>query len=127
MVTFQVFTDDTARKFRNAPHIAVRLSADQVKAATRRITGRAKALVPVLTGKLHDAIDYEVFAIPGYAVGLIGITGGPPAIYWRFVEFGTRHSPAHPYFLPAAMAEHAPFINGMRGWGSTFEREVAQS
>ena len=57
----------------------------------------AKARVPVLTGRLRDAIHVDV----ELGVGTYVVAGTDQIWYGLFVEHGTRHAPAHPFLLPA--------------------------
>lgn len=86
-----------------------------------RVLADAKALVPRRTGELYDALDVTPVRQLGgnmtdrlAAVGLrikrmpkgkigVGTGGGDlrPRSYWHLVEFGTAHSPAHPFIRPA--------------------------
>jgi HK97 gp10 family phage protein len=76
-----------------------------VEGACRRITARAQAYVPVLTGALRGSIDY---AMRGPTLGVVGV--GPPGdAYWFYLEYGTRYVAAIPFFRAAAEPEAAAF------------------
>jgi HK97 gp10 family phage protein len=83
------------------------------KSATE-IVGAMKVLAPVDTGHLRDSIGWTWGSPPSGSVvlakskGLDGLTitiyageGQFDVFYARFVEFGTAHAHAHPYFFPA--------------------------
>jgi HK97 gp10 family phage protein len=60
---------------------------------------RAKERAPVETGALRDAIHVEKDSKPfTYNV----VAGVKEAFYGHMVEFGTSHSSAHPFLVPAA-------------------------
>ena len=66
------------------------------------IAEAAKARVPVATGALRDAIHVEFEGGGDWAVVAGG--GEKNVYYGHMVEFGTRHSPARPYLIPATEA-----------------------
>jgi len=104
--------DALRQKFRQAPPVIVNVSRGQVTSTVKRIAARARDLAPYRTGKLKQSIAWEVEK--GGLRGGVGVVGGNPAlVYWRFVEFGTRHSFAQPFFRPAAAMEQQPFVHDM--------------
>lgn len=109
------------RALRRAPELVAALSANAVEASTFAIAQRARALVPVATGDLKAAIEGTA-----RGVGLVAL-GGPlgPMRYWRYVEFGTAHRPARPFFRPAADLESQAFIARMRAIGPRLERDLS--
>lgn len=82
------------------------------------LVDHAKAKVPVDEGDLRDAI----IATGGKQRWRVGVAGGPasgrggasshqyPAVYGRFVEFGTKSKAARPFMRPAVDAEQERFI-----------------
>ena len=70
---------------------------------------QAKSLAPVRTGKLRDSI-VGVVETRAHGEGVEGIVGvKAEKFYARFVELGTRKSPAHPFLRPAVF-DHAKEI-----------------
>lgn len=108
--------DRFKRKLRRLPVVAreemrkaIAQSADEIVALMRR-------LAPVDKGDLRDSIGWTWGAPPKgssvlattrrTAVGKAGLVatiyaGGGDAFHARFVEFGTQHMPAQPFFYPA--------------------------
>lgn len=72
----------------------------------------AKARVPVGTRHPHlrDAIHVEE-AKGGYEV----VAGDTEAFYGHMVEFGTTHSPAEPFLLPAFEAQKEAILAAVAG------------
>lgn len=70
---------------------AVRLGAERIKES-------ARDRVPVHTGKLRDGIEIDRRGPTEYAV----VAGDRDVFYGHLVEFGTSHSAAHPFLVPAA-------------------------
>jgi len=71
----------------------------QLTSWTEAVKVSAKQLVPVRTGHLRESIYAKI----SEWVAEIG----SEAVYALFVEFGTRHMRARPYFFPAVQ-EHLP-------------------
>lgn len=70
---------------------------------------RMKAEVPERTGRLLNGITFEIdedgtAQVRASAVNPSGRAGGEGADYARFVEFGTEHMAAEPFFLEVARA-----------------------
>lgn len=84
--------------------IAIELPERVAKVAERGaelVADGARERVPVRTGRLHDAIHVEEAEQEGEFVVL---GGDNEAWYGHLVEFGTAHSTAHPFMVPAAEA-----------------------
>lgn len=119
----------TKRAIAAAPVAAKALAADAVAASTFAVEQGARALAPRgLTGRLKAAITSKASATtgrigiaPGFGIG----TGTGPEVYWRFVEFGTVHLPARPFFRPASEAERDNFIRRMEQIGPRLERDLS--
>jgi HK97 gp10 family phage protein len=110
-----------ARNFEKASHFVGDYSALKVRDTCRRIVTIAKQLVPVRTGALRSAITYRSKG----PYGSVGVRqAGGPEVYWRFVEFGTRHSAARPFFRPAAELGKGYFIQEMTSMGPALERTI---
>jgi HK97 gp10 family phage protein len=87
------------------PQIAASLPArsdESAEQAAEAVADRARERVPVDTGALRDAIHTEQRG-DDYAV----IAGNDRAFYGHMVEFGTSHSAAHPFLIPALEQERA--------------------
>lgn len=67
------------------------------RAGAELIVQAAKSRVPVRSGALRDAIHIDFRGDADYAV----VAGDHNAFYGHMVEFGTTHSPAHPFLVPA--------------------------
>lgn len=114
--------DAIQRAITHAPDVVANLSATAVQASTFALAQRARALAPVLSGDLKSAIEGTSKGLSG-RVGLVAL-GGPlgPMLYWLFVEYGTVHHRAQPFFRPAADLESQGFIDRMRAIGPRLER-----
>jgi len=110
----------TRRAFAAAPELVKVAAQDVVAKSAFAVAQRAKALVPVRTGKLKAAI---VSASTGLN-GRIGVAD-KSVFYWRFVEFGTVKQSAHPFFRPAAEAESDAFVRAMAAIGPRLERDLS--
>lgn len=75
-----------------------------------QIVRRAKTLAPDDTGDLRDSLQFDVGATGRGAV----VRVFTPLFYSRFVEFGTRATPAQPFFWPA-----------IRGLKARAQRQIA--
>jgi HK97 gp10 family phage protein len=82
------------------PRIAIDLAA-RTEALERTVADRvvdaARERVPVLTGRLKDAIHAE----RGEG-GVYVIAGNREVFYGNIVEHGGAHTPPHPFLIPAA-------------------------
>jgi HK97 gp10 family phage protein len=78
------------------------------------IVAAMKTLVPVETGHLRDSIGWtwgdppagsvvlgKSSALEGLTITIYAGEGEHDVFYARFVEFGTAHAHAHPFFFPA--------------------------
>lgn len=90
-----------------APRVARNLMRATVQGIASSIAKDAKANAPVLTGNLKSAIKAKRSgrSKPDKPISLVTATSGKDkkhdAFYWRFVEYGTIHVPAHPFVEPA--------------------------
>lgn len=89
-IAIEIMQNDFPRLAKALPHLA----ALAVSKAAADIMAFARTNAPVLTGYLMNSITVEMVA-PLLALVSVG------ALYGVFVEFGTRHMPARPFFLPA--------------------------
>lgn len=71
----------------------------------------AKTRAPVDTGRLRDAIHVEKQG-DDYAV----LAGDDDVFYGHLVEFGTTHSGARPFMLPAAEGKRASATARAAAW-----------
>ena len=72
---------------------------DGLREGADLIAERAKERVPVETGHLRDAI--HVSDASGFGAGFTVLAGDTEAFYGHLVEFGTVHSSAEPFLVPA--------------------------
>lgn len=118
--------EQTRRALASVPDRVRVLSADAVAVSTFSLAQTARAMAPRDTGALKQAIVSKSTGLSG-RVGLSPdvINGRRPEVYWRFVEFGTVHVPARPFFRPAAELEREAFIKRMRNIGPALERDLS--
>lgn len=81
---------------------------DALREAVDAVVDEAKGRVPVDSGKLRDAIHVEETE-DGYSI----VAGDNEAFYGHLVEFGTTHSAAHPFLLPAFEAERESILDAV--------------
>jgi HK97 gp10 family phage protein len=65
------------------------------------IASEARARVHVASGELRDSIHVD---------GDYIVAGDSDTFYGHFEEFGTVHSPAHPFMVPAAEARREEVV-----------------
>jgi HK97 gp10 family phage protein len=109
------------RALKVAPDLVQIGAGDAVLKTAFAIAQRARSLAPVRTGALRNAIA----AASRSTSGRVGLDKALP--YWRFVEFGTVHQRAHPYFRPAAEAESSLYVERLRRVGRDLERDLSTS
>jgi len=115
------------RALKSAPEAVNELAADAVTKTAFATAQRARALVPVRTGALKRAIDSApARKTKDGPTGRVGLNTRD-AFYWKFVEFGTVHHPARPFFRPAAEAESTEYVARIRAIGPQLERDLATS
>jgi HK97 gp10 family phage protein len=85
--------------------LAVKVDA-ATAAAAKQIAEDAKSRVPVLSGRLRDAIHTERVGPAAYAV----VAGRGDVFYGHIVEHGGAHTPARPFLLPALEERRADAI-----------------
>lgn len=88
-----------------AAEIRPRVSA-ALKSGAEDIAELAKQRVHVDSGDLRDAIHVERAGAGEYSV----VAGDEKVFYGHLEEFGTSHSPPHPFLIPAAEAGMAPTV-----------------
>jgi HK97 gp10 family phage protein len=108
--------DRLKRKLRRFPDAAREEIAKAMEQSANEIVALMKSLVPVDTGDAQMSISWTWGDAPkgsmvlgkvrqgGKGAGNLVITifaGGGEAFYARFLEFGTKNMPAHPFFYPA--------------------------
>jgi HK97 gp10 family phage protein len=119
--------DALQRALTTAPAAVQELASDAVTKTAFAIAQRARALVPVRTGTLKGAIaSAPARKTASGPSGRVGTTT-PDAWYWRFVEFGTVHHGARPFFRPAAEAESDDYVKRIRAIGTQLERDLSVS
>lgn len=82
------------------PQIAAELGPKvdaQILAAAGLVAAKARARVPVRSGRLRNAIHIERQGFAEHAV----VAGDRDAFYGHIVEHGGAHSPAQPFLVPA--------------------------
>jgi phage protein, HK97 gp10 family len=116
------------RALKTAPDLVKAGAADAVLKTGFAIAQRARALVPVRTGDLKDHIASASRGTSGrVGMGPGGRRKTKPSVYWRYVEFGTRHMPARPFFRPATDAEAIGYVDRLRRVGRDLERDLSAS
>jgi HK97 gp10 family phage protein len=114
--------EDARRQVRRVVPIVEREAKRALRTSTARTRATARALAPVRTGALRDAIEV---IDDGPLQQSVAVTGAP-STYARFPEFGTVTTPAHPFMRPAADSEQQPFVDGMARTGRILERELSK-
>ena len=115
------------RVLKTAPDAVNELASDAVTKTGFATAQRARALVPVRTGALKAAIaSAPATKTKSGPSGRVGLSTRE-AFYWRFVEFGTVHVPARPFFRPAAEAESTEYVARIRAIGPQLERDLSVS
>lgn len=121
--------DKAIQQFEKANKVVYQRSNHQVDLSTLRIANGAKLLVAVDKGLLKKSIA----AIMRGSSGYVGIRGGGgargrggagPERYWYYIEFGTKHAAARPFFRPAAESDKGRFVSGMTSIGVEIEQGV---
>lgn len=92
-----------------AAQIPARLDA-ALKAGAESIARDAQSRAPVASGRLRSAIHVEREGLGEYAV----IAGDDNAFYGHLVEYGTAHTPARPFLIPALEARRATVLASAR-------------
>ena len=73
------------------------------------IAEAAKERVPTRTGRLKESIHVDK---RGDQIAVVA--GGTDAFYGHMIEFGTTHSPAHPFLIPATEERREAVIAAVR-------------
>lgn len=108
-----------ARKaFAKLPEVARAAANKSVDDSRKAVVADAKARVPVLTGALKKSIGSRQDKRRAKA------TVFAKAPHAHLVEFGTVHSAAKPFMLPAAEAERGNFEGRARSIAQEIEREM---
>jgi HK97 gp10 family phage protein len=95
------------------PQIVAELDRAVARAVERGAEGvvsEARNRVPVATGRLRDAIHVDE-AEGGFMI----VAGDDEAFYGHIVEFGSAHSSARPFLLPAFEARRASIEAAVKG------------
>lgn len=71
----------------------------------QRTGSRRKGIQGIMRRKVFPVIGAQPLGTAVVAVG---------AEYGAWVEYGTRHRPAHPYLIPAVEAQRAPFLAALQ-------------
>lgn len=79
-----------------------------IRAGAEAIAVTAQGRVPVASGDLRNAIHVED-EDDGYLV----VAGSDDVFYGHLVEFGTTHSPAHPFLVPSAESNRDTVVAGV--------------
>jgi HK97 gp10 family phage protein len=113
------FAELEAKLKRIGPRAARKVGAKAIREAAKPIIDKAKALVPVRTGKLEDSITYVATRARGnqQLSGKVGFKT-PASRYAHFVEYGTAHNSPQPFMRPAidSQAENSIAIMGKVMW-----------
>jgi HK97 gp10 family phage protein len=82
---------------------------EAASAGAELIAESAKGRVPVVTGRLRDAIHVQ--ASPE---GVYVIAGDRQAFYGHIIEHGSIYAPAHPFLLPSLEENRSLVEDGVR-------------
>jgi HK97 gp10 family phage protein len=116
--------DSLRKALKEAPEAAKLHASQAIASSTFDVAQRARALVPVDTGTLKAAIESQAPKVRGLT-GRVGLNSSAASGYWFFVEFGTVHMAARPFFRPAAELEREAFIRRLRDIGPKVERDLS--
>ncbi len=95
-----------------------------IRESTYAIADRARSLVPRDSGDLYRAIEAQPPAATGSSlIGRVGLADRS-VFYWRFLEYGTRHMAARPFFRPAAEGESGKFVGRLHAIGPKLADDV---
>ncbi len=117
--------DGLRRALKAVPEVASAHISDAIGLTTFAVAQRARSLVPVASGVLKASIGTTKPSKTRTGInGNVGLTDAR-AYYWRFVEYGTKHMAARPFFRPAAESESDDFVQRLRAIGPKIEREMS--
>ena len=85
--------------------------------ACQVVKGYAQANAPVRTGKMKGkvAVETEIVARGEVIEGRVGVRKDDDVFYARFVEFGTKNMPAHPFLRPAVFNHAKEIVRIIQG------------
>jgi HK97 gp10 family phage protein len=83
------------------------------------ISQRMRATAPDRTGTLKRSISVASRGLSSR------VFIGPEAFYWRFVEYGTRHSAANPFIRASTESESNTHEQRIRAIGPLLERDFS--
>lgn len=113
---------------RSIPDVVRTHMGDVIETTSFAVASRARATVRVETGAYKAAITSTAKGLSGRVGVAAGVFNGRrPEIYWRFVEFGTVKTPAHPTFRAATESETPGFEARIRGIVGKIERDLSIS
>jgi HK97 gp10 family phage protein len=117
---------ELARKFKVTPYLLRKLNAEVAAKGAKATVVRAQRFVPKLTHRLERAIYAERVTDLTYIVGVRPGDGSrtDPAMYARYVEYGTAKKEARPFMRPAIEAERAYLPARMRQVKALLEAQV---
>lgn len=95
---------------------AQNLNRAAIHAVATQIAKEARANAPSDTGKMRQTIKAVRRRSKDPNHPFSDVRVGRSNFYWRFIEYGTKDTPARPYFLPA--------INAARGQIKEIYREM---
>ncbi len=116
--------DRLEARFNRIPKAVVDANVRAMEKGADEIVAMMKRIVPVRSGALRKSIGWTwgeaprgsitIGSVRGRKYGTLRITiyagtrdkklGNMDAFYARFVEFGTKHAAAHPFFYPSYRA-----------------------
>jgi HK97 gp10 family phage protein len=115
-----------------APRVARNLMRATVQAIASNIAKDAKKDAPKRSGNLRKSIKAKRKKSPAdqpVSQVIVGEGKGekPNAFYWKFVEYGTQHSAAHPFITPAKQRAQANMKTLLvEEFGKKLEKQLAR-
>jgi HK97 gp10 family phage protein len=127
VVTFKIIGgENLEKKLRQlGPEIAGKIGHNSLTAGANYLAREIRKRAPVETGRLKKSIRSQKVNLGGSASTITRIIGfvKPGRYYAHLVEFGTRHSAAHPFIRPALDAGHS---RGILEMGRALWRGIEQ-
>lgn len=95
----------------SVPRVGAKVSS-VIRKSAKNIERGGRQRAPRKTGALANSISTDFYGSGNSTKGMYAVIG-PTARYGLFVEYGTVHTPPHPFMAPAVQAEAANFAKGI--------------